>query len=288
MARRPAGGGYHEPTDGRARLRFGGGGLREEDSLGGVAGGWRLRLCRRRWSDGRVRRGVVVLVDGAAGDLEEAEHDDEEERNEEDGEDGSGDHAADDAGSDGVLAPGTGAGGKGERHNAEDEGEGGHQDGPKALVGGVDGGFDEFHALLVVFLGELDDENGVLGGEADGGEEADLEEDVVGESAHERGEDGPEDTERNDEHDGEGNGPAFVERGKAEENDGKRDGVERADLRARALFLVRGAGPIVGDALGHLGGERFHDAHGLAGADASGGLALDLDGGDAVVALELG
>jgi hypothetical protein len=58
--------------------------------------------------------------------------------------------------------------------------------------------------LRAELAGELDDEDRVLRGEADGGEEADLEVHVVGEAEHEGRDDGPGDPERDDEHDGEG------------------------------------------------------------------------------------
>ena len=67
--------------------------------------------------------------------------------------------------------------------DAEDEGQRGHQDRAQPLVRGADGRFDQVHAVLEIFLGELDDQNRVLGRETDGGEQADLEKDVVGQAA---------------------------------------------------------------------------------------------------------
>ena len=85
-----------------------------------------------------------------------------------------------------MAAVGSGAGGEVERADAEDEGDGGHEDGAEAEFGGDDGGVDDGFALLEVLLGELDDEDRVLGGEADEHDEADLDVDVVDEAAERR------------------------------------------------------------------------------------------------------
>ena len=105
--------------------------------------------------------------------------------------------------SDGVAAIGSGAGGEEERADAEDEGDGGHQDGAEAEFGGFDGGFGDGAALLEELLGELDDEDRVFDGEADEHDEADLDVDVVDEAAsgdeRERSEDRHGDGEQDDE-----------------------------------------------------------------------------------------
>ncbi len=66
-----------------------------------------------------------------------------------------------------------------ERHAAEDEREGGHQDRPQADLGPLERGVEERDAVLVAGPGELDDQDGVLRREADQHDEADLGEDVV-------------------------------------------------------------------------------------------------------------
>ena len=67
--------------------------------------------------------------------------------------------------------------------------------------------------LLAQLLGELDDQDRVLGREADEHDEADLAEDVVGEPAQQLGAQPAEDRERHAQQDDEGQDPALVLRG---------------------------------------------------------------------------
>ncbi|MNF07740.1 hypothetical protein D3C80_2079840 [compost metagenome] len=67
-------------------------------------------------------------------------------------------------------------------------------------------------------LGELDDEDRVLRREADGGEQTDLEEHVVGQPAAVGGEQGADHPERHHQHHREGDRPALVQRRQAEEH----------------------------------------------------------------------
>ena len=73
--------------------------------------------------------------------------------------------------------------GERQRQHARHEGQRSHEDRAQALLGRVHHGFDQAHAVIEVLLGELDDEDGVLGREADGRQQADLEVRVVGEAA---------------------------------------------------------------------------------------------------------
>ena len=66
-----------------------------------------------------------------------------------------------------------------QRHAAENEGEGGHQNGPQAELGAFERGINQRLALLVAHLGKLDDENGVFGRQADEHDQTDLGIDVV-------------------------------------------------------------------------------------------------------------
>ena len=64
--------------------------------------------------------------------------------------------------------------------DAEDEGEGGHQDRPQPGAAGLRGGLVPLEAVLQLALaGELDDQDGVLGRQADQHDQADLGQDVV-------------------------------------------------------------------------------------------------------------
>src|SRR5207302_1867333 len=71
-----------------------------------------------------------------------------------------------------------GASGDGERHDAQDEGEGGHQDGPQPGARSVARGGEAVLALVLGLAGELDDQDGVLSGEPDQHDEPDLGQDV--------------------------------------------------------------------------------------------------------------
>ena len=65
-----------------------------------------------------------------------------------------------------------------QRHDAEDEGERGHQDRPQPQPARLQRGLAPRQARLALLLGELDDQDGVLAGQADQHHEADLREDV--------------------------------------------------------------------------------------------------------------
>ena len=66
------------------------------------------------------------------------------------------------------------AGGDHQRHQANDEGQGGHQHGPEAHPGRQPGPSQEALAGLALLLGELDDKDGVLARQADEKHQADL------------------------------------------------------------------------------------------------------------------
>ena len=104
------------------------------------------------------------------------------------------------------------------RRDAEDEGKAGHQDRPEAQPASFDGGVPKRLALLAQRLGELDDENAVLGCKADDRHDADREIDVVRQAAQHGGDDRAEDAERNGQQHRQRYGPAFVERGEHEED----------------------------------------------------------------------
>ena len=104
------------------------------------------------------------------------------------------------------------------------------------------------HAPLVQRVRELDDEDRVLRGEPDGGEQPDLEVDVVREPAEERRRHRADDAERHDQHHRDRDGPALVQRREAEEDDEQRDGVQRRRVLAGEPLLEREPGPVEPDA----------------------------------------
>ena len=66
-----------------------------------------------------------------------------------------------------------------QRHNAEDERERGHQDRPESQTGAFERGSDRILPLLAQHLGELHDQDRVLGGQPDQHDEPDLGEHIV-------------------------------------------------------------------------------------------------------------
>src|ERR1700735_2473168 len=111
----------------------------------------------------------------------------------------------------------------------------------------LEGCLDQAHALRLQVFRELDDQNGVLGGKSDGGQQSDLEINVVRQTAQMCGQQSPEYTEWHNQDDGERNGPAFVERSQAQKNDEERDGVKRRCLRTGKRVFIGWAGPFPAD-----------------------------------------
>ena len=137
-----------------------------------------------------------------------------------------------------MLGAGAGAVGGGHRQHAEAEGERGHHDRSEAKFGAFERGRNEVHALLDAILGKLDDEDGVLGGEAERGQQTDLEVNVVG-LAHEAGGNDTADRAQGQcEKYRHWDRPTLVEGGQAEEDHEDREGVEGAGLAGCLTLLV--------------------------------------------------
>src|SRR5262249_2283080 len=83
-------------------------------------------------------------------------------------------------------APGYGAraGGSPERYTSQDEGEGCHKNRPQTQLGSYECSFLGGFTLVVLHLGELHDQNGILGGEADEHDQSNLGISVVVQLAH--------------------------------------------------------------------------------------------------------
>jgi hypothetical protein len=97
-------------------------------------------------------------------------------------------------------------------HHTQDEGERGHQDRSQAGSCRLDHGVAPALALLFGLLGELDDQDGVLGGEADEHDQANLDQDVVVQTVELHAGDGRQEAHWHDQHDRERQGPALVQR----------------------------------------------------------------------------
>ena len=211
----------------------------------------------------------------------------EEEGYEEDGEDGGGDDAAEYAGTDCFLGSCACTMGKRKGDNACAEGEGCHQDGAEAEFGGGDGGLHDVHAVPVEVFGDFDDEDSVFGGEADGGDEADFEVDIVGHFPQEDSQQGTDEAEGYDQDDCERNGPAFIQGCQYKEDDEDGEGEQDGGLGTSLLFFIGLPGPFEPDSLGQGGGDLLHGFHGVAAAFAGCGGAVDSKRGIVVVARQL-
>src|SRR5579863_8004575 len=93
---------------------------------------------------------------------------------EEDSDKAGGKHSADHSSAHDLTGDGTGARGSPERNASQDKGKRSHQDRPKAEPGAFQSGVGERLALFGLLLGELDNQNGVFGGEANEHDQADL------------------------------------------------------------------------------------------------------------------
>src|SRR5688572_18965049 len=98
--------------------------------------------------------------------VQDRDEDDVEERREE--------HSARHRRADRMASFLPGATGEHQRHDAQDEGEGRHQDRPQPDAGRLDRRFDYGESLLAKLLGELDDQDRVLRRQADQHDEPDL------------------------------------------------------------------------------------------------------------------
>ena len=183
---------------GGERERARGGGKRAPHSAapsadGSAGGGGRVSRAARWGSRRLIPRGSDV-----------------EDRREDQAEDGDAEHAEDHRGAQRLAHLRARPDRDGQRDHAEDEGEAGHQDRPQARAGGLDGGLEPVHALLLLrLLGELDDQDGVLGGERDQHDQPDLGQDVVVQPAQVHAEHGRQDAHRHDQDDRERQGAAL-------------------------------------------------------------------------------
>ncbi len=180
-----------------------------------------------------------------------------------------------------------GAAGHGQRHHAESEGQRGHDDRTQAHAASLHRRLEQTHAVAVQILGELDNQNGVLRRQTDGGQQADLEEHVVGQATAGGRQYGADDAQRHHQHHREGNRPALVQRRQAEEHHQQRERVERRRLAAGEELLEGKPGPRHADPRRQLLRQALDLGHGVAGAVAGRRLAENLHPRHAVVTREL-
>ncbi len=123
---------------------------------------------------------------------------------------------------------------------------------------GLDRGVDQGFALGAQLLREFDDQDRVLSGEPDDGEEPDGEIDVVRYAAQRHRGDGTQHPERDHQEHRERDGPALVERGQQQEHHERREREQQRRLRARELLLQRLPGPFEAEAARQGPGDALH------------------------------
>src|SRR6185312_1781091 len=140
------------------------------------------------------------------------------------------------------------------------------------------------HAATAELLGEFDDQDGVLGGEADEHDQADLTVDVVFEAAQRLRAQPAEHGYRHAQHDDEGQYPAFVLGGEGEEDHQQAQAEEAAGLARRLDLFEREAGPEIGEARGqYLVGQLLHGVNCLAAGEAGAGGTVNLGRAEDIV-----
>src|SRR5262245_20131071 len=137
----------------------------------------------------------------------------------------------------------------GERGNAQDERQRGHQYRTQPRLRGVHGGFAGGDALLFLLARELDDQDRVLGGQADKDDETDLRQNVDGHAPREQPGDGREQAHRHDQDDRQRQLPALVLRDEDEEDEESGGAKDEEGRRAALLLLESELGPLKSNAL---------------------------------------
>ena len=122
---------------------------------------------------------------------------------------------------------------------AEDEGERGHQDRPQAQARALDRRVHQWLAALVLELGELDDEDGILCRQADQHHQPDLRVDVIRHAAQRQAAVGAEHGERDAQQHRERHRPAFVQRRQHQEHENDRHARRSRRLCRRRAFPGR-------------------------------------------------
>ena len=133
----------------------------------------------------------------------------------------------------------TGAARDGERRHAQDEREGRHEDGTEPLARRFSGRLEHPDALRAQRVGELHDQDRVLGREPDHGNQSHLEVDVARNVPEPHAQEGAEDAERDPQDDRERNRPALVLRGEHQEHQDEPEAEDEPRVTARRTLLER-------------------------------------------------
>ena len=209
-------------------------------------------------------------------------------RDEEEREDGGEAHAPDDDEADRGASLGARAGGEHQRHRAEDRGDRGHQDRAHADHGGLAGRVLHAHALGAELVGELDEQDAVLGHQADEQYQPDLAVDVERCAGEEQRCKTARDGERRRDEDRDRVNDALELRREGEVHEQEREAESDEELR-RGVAVVERLTQIVEHRAGGevLVGELFQAVESAAEGSAGRGRARDDDGGRAVDAGEV-
>ena len=119
------------------------------------------------------RRGPTKRAEDAPAELGDVVHDGEHRRHEHQRQQRRGHQAADHGNRHRRAELAARAHAVGRRQHAADHGDGGHDDGPRALAAGIDDGLGARHAALHLLDGEVDQHDGVLGDDAHQHQDAD-------------------------------------------------------------------------------------------------------------------
>src|SRR5580704_9933419 len=241
------------------------------------------RSCLSSFLDGaRLRFGGFLLPEVLTKALDHVEGD----WNEEDRQYGGCEHAADHNRAQHLSRNSARPGGSPQRNAAKNEGERRHKDGAQTQPCASESGVDQSLAAVVFHLGEFDNQNGVLGGQADQHDQSDLGINVVVKAPEVECDEGAEHCDGDAEQHAEGKRPTLVLRSHDQEDDKECEAKNYAGGNALRclLLLVRHAAVVEA----HLAGHGFVEdvlerRHYLAGAVAGRRRGVDLHAVEQVV-----
>src|SRR5450830_1127889 len=219
-----------------------------------------ILMCILRKRDGRRCRRSWLLVF-----REEAAHQHEEHRHEEDTEEGCRQHPA---------------------QHTDTESNRGHQNRTQAQTYCMQGGVQQGHPRFLHFLGKLNDQNRILRRQANYGQQANLEVDVVRQAEQRGANHGADHAQRYHQQHREWNRPAFIQSSQAQEHDQQGQRIQLRRLRTGFALFQRHAGPAEAYARWQLGDHFFHRIHRRTGTLARCWRTQDFNRGQAVVALQ--
>ena len=164
-------------------------------------------------------------------------------------------HAAYDHPADLHARLGTGTGGQRQRQGPQHHGTGGHHDGSQALRSRFDDSINHGHALPAQLVGELDNQDAVLGDQPDQGDQADLRIHVERAATPLKGNQGADHGQRHRQHDHQRVNEALKLGSEHQENKHQRQSEDN-DQSALGFFKLAGRTVELGGvaAFEHLGG----------------------------------